>query len=47
MPHSNRFKYDEDAKSLIHLDGLIKAPTISVKYGDGREKVIIKNGKVV
>lgn len=39
--------YDEDAKTLIHLDGLIKAPTISVKYGDEREKVIMKDGKVV
>lgn len=39
--------YDEDAKSLIHLDGLIKAPTITVKYGDGSEKAIMKDGEVV
>lgn len=39
--------YDEDAKSLIHLDGLIKRPTISVKYEDGREKDIIKDGEVL
>ncbi len=39
--------YDDDAKSLIHLDGLIKKPTITVKYVDGSEKCIIKDGKVV
>jgi aminopeptidase len=39
--------YDEDAKSLIHLDGLIKKPTITVKYEDGSEKTIIKDGEVV
>jgi leucyl aminopeptidase (aminopeptidase T) len=39
--------YDEDAKSLIHLDGLIKNPTISVKYEDGNEKTIIKDGQVI
>jgi aminopeptidase len=39
--------YDDDAKSLIHLDGLIKRPTIRVKYEDGREKTIIEDGEVV
>jgi leucyl aminopeptidase (aminopeptidase T) len=39
--------YDEDAKSLIHLDGLIKGPTITVKYEDGTEKTIIKDGEVL
>ncbi|UCG69072.1 MAG: aminopeptidase [Thermoplasmata archaeon] len=39
--------YDEDAKSLIHLDGLIKKPTIRVKYEDGREKDIIRDGEVL
>jgi len=39
--------YDEDAKSLIHLDGLIKNPTISIKYEDGSEKTIIKDGHVI
>ncbi|UCE74760.1 MAG: aminopeptidase [Methanomassiliicoccales archaeon] len=39
--------YDEDAKSLIHLDGLIKEPTISVKYEDGGQKTIIENGQVL
>lgn len=39
--------YDEDAKSLIHLDGLIKSPTIFVKYEDGSEKEIIRNGNIL
>jgi leucyl aminopeptidase (aminopeptidase T) len=39
--------YDDDAKALIHLDGLIKAPTITVKYEDGSEKTIMKDGEVV
>jgi leucyl aminopeptidase (aminopeptidase T) len=39
--------YDDDAKSLIHLDGLIKSPTITVKYEDGTEKTIIKEGNMV
>lgn len=39
--------YDEDAKSLIHLDGLIKKPTIGVKYEDGNEKIIIEDGEVL
>ncbi|MEE9150819.1 MAG: aminopeptidase [Thermoplasmata archaeon] len=39
--------YDEDAKSLIHLDGLIKKPTINVKYKDGSEKTIIEDGEVL
>lgn len=39
--------YDEDAKSLIHLDGLIKSPTITAKYEDGTEKTLMENGEVV
>ncbi|UCF07736.1 MAG: aminopeptidase [Thermoplasmata archaeon] len=39
--------YDEDAKSLIHLDGLIKAPTITAKYEDRSEKIIMKDGEAV
>ncbi|MEM2899886.1 MAG: aminopeptidase, partial [Thermoplasmata archaeon] len=27
--------YDEDANAFIHLDGLIKSPTITVRYPDG------------
>ncbi len=36
--------YDDDAKALIHLDGLIKEPTISVTYPDGSAETIMKNG---
>jgi leucyl aminopeptidase (aminopeptidase T) len=39
--------YDEDAKSLIHLDGLVKSPTITAKYEDGTEKKLMENGEVV
>ena len=39
--------YDEDAKSLIHLDGLIKSPTITAKFGDGTEKTIMENGEFI
>ena len=38
--------YDEDAKALIHLDGLIKSPTITAKYKDGTEKTLMENGEV-
>jgi leucyl aminopeptidase (aminopeptidase T) len=36
--------YDEDAPSLIHLDGLVKAPTITAMMPDGSERVIEQNG---
>ena len=36
--------YDEDAPSLIHLDGLVKEPTIIVVFKDGSEKTVIKDG---
>ncbi|HID71744.1 MAG TPA: peptidase M17 [Thermoplasmata archaeon] len=39
--------YDEDAKSLIHLDGLIKKPTIVAVMPDGEEKVLMKEGKLL
>ena len=39
--------YDEDANSLIHLDGLIKNPTISVTDEDGSKRTIMKDGKMV
>jgi aminopeptidase len=38
--------YDEDAKAMIHLDGLIKLPTITAKYRDGREVAIMERGKL-
>lgn len=39
--------YDDDAKSLIHLDGLIKNPDITVKYENGSVKNIMRDGEVI
>jgi leucyl aminopeptidase (aminopeptidase T) len=39
--------YDDDAKSLIHLDGLIKKPDITVKYEDRSVKNIMKDGELL
>ncbi|NLM00512.1 MAG: aminopeptidase [Treponema sp.] len=36
--------YDGDADTLIHLDGVVLNPTITVYYADGRNVVIEKNG---
>ncbi len=38
--------YDDDAKAVIHLDGLIKLPTITAKYRDGTEVPIMESGKL-
>ena len=39
--------YDDDAPSLIHLDGLVKNPTITAILADGTEKVIERDGELV
>jgi aminopeptidase len=40
--------YDGDADALIHLDGLVKRPTISILGRDGRkEKLLMVDGKLV
>lgn len=39
--------YDNDAPSLIHLDGVVRDPTIIVRYADGTEKTILENGSLV
>ncbi|HPX26336.1 MAG TPA: peptidase M17 [Treponemataceae bacterium] len=39
--------YDGDAQSLIHLDGLVKNPTITVIYQDGSECVIERDGELL
>ena len=39
--------YDGDAKALIHLDGLVKRPTMEVRDARGRLQVIMKNGNIV
>jgi leucyl aminopeptidase (aminopeptidase T) len=38
--------YDEDAPCLIHLDGLVKNPTITVTFDDGIEQVIENEGEL-
>ena len=38
--------YDNDAPSLIHLDGVVRYPTIVLKYSDGTEKTILLNGEL-
>ena len=36
--------YDNDASALIHLDGVIKNPTIVFMYEDGSEKTVLLDG---
>jgi len=36
--------YDGDAPSLIHLDGLVRSPTVTAIMPDGSEIVILENG---
>jgi len=38
--------YDEDAPSLIHLDGLVKSPTITAIFDDGTKQVIERDGEL-
>jgi leucyl aminopeptidase (aminopeptidase T) len=39
--------YDEDAPALIHLDGLVTAPTIVATDARGRETVIERDGELL
>ncbi|MFA6366017.1 MAG: hypothetical protein WCX13_02370, partial [Candidatus Hydrogenedentales bacterium] len=36
--------YDEDAPAMIHLDGLVKRPTITALMPGGREIIVMRNG---
>ena len=38
--------YNEDAPALIHLDGLIRRPTIELFFEDGSSKNILKDGNL-
>ena len=38
--------YDDDAPSLIHLDGLVKSHTITAVFEDGSERVIEREGEL-
>jgi leucyl aminopeptidase (aminopeptidase T) len=39
--------YDNDAPALTHLDGLVRSPTITVRYPSGRERVLLEKGELV
>ncbi|MCX7027590.1 MAG: aminopeptidase [Spirochaetes bacterium] len=39
--------YDEDAPAMIHLDGLVRKPTITALMPDGREVLLMKGGTLV
>jgi leucyl aminopeptidase (aminopeptidase T) len=39
--------YDDDAKALIHLDGLVKRPNIETRDAGGRRRTIIRDGRIV
>jgi aminopeptidase len=36
--------YDGDAPALIHLDGVVRNPTITITYADGSRKSVLVNG---
>jgi leucyl aminopeptidase (aminopeptidase T) len=39
--------YNNDAPALIHLDGLVKNPTITAFMPDGKAVVIEKDGELL
>ena len=39
--------YDGDAPSLIHLDCVVKDPTIIFNYSDGTSKTVLENGTLI
>jgi leucyl aminopeptidase (aminopeptidase T) len=41
------YNYDRDAPALIHLDGLVKEPTIIAVGPDSVEHIVLENGKPV
>ena len=38
--------YDGDAPSLIHLDGVVRNPTIVITYKDGSAFTALENGEL-
>jgi leucyl aminopeptidase (aminopeptidase T) len=40
------YNYDEDAPALIHLDGLIEQPTLTVILPGGKKRMIMENGEL-
>jgi len=39
--------YDDDAKALIHLDGLLMNPTMETTDNKGHSTLVMKNGKIM
>ena len=39
--------YDNDAPSLIHLDGLVRNPTITLSFKNSSDVTIMKDGKFI
>jgi len=39
--------YDQDGPALIHLDGLVKEPTIELEMEDGSILVLLEDGELV
>jgi len=39
--------YDQDGPALIHLDGLVKEPTIELELEDGSNLVLLEDGELV
>jgi len=38
--------YDNDAPALIHLDGVVRDPTVEITYCDGSKKTVLLNGQI-
>lgn len=38
--------FEGDAPALIHLDGLVKKPTIRIMYRNGSERIVMMDGKL-
>ena len=36
--------YDGDASALIHFDGIVREPTLVIKYADGSEFTLLDKG---
>ena len=39
--------YDNDAPALIHLDGVVREPTIEITYEDGSTRTVLQNGDLM
>lgn len=39
--------YDEDAPAMIHLDGLVRSPSITALMSDGRQAPVMKSGELI